>query len=258
MPAAYVVASGERILDSRAPAAQRQPASLAKLAGTLVVHDSARSNPAILDGIVKVSALAAAALGTRLGLRSGDRIKVRDLLAAMLVGSANDACLALAEHVAGSGERFAARMNKLAAQLGAVNTRFVDPCGFDRPDQHTTARDMLQIGRAALAEPAIVGIVEQSTARVVTLNDGRAFEVRNTNALIGRYDGAFGLKTGYTRQAGQCLIASARRGSLVVLVVVLGGKDRWPVTAALLDQAFDRLTGYPRAQSRSTIGEPDY
>jgi len=257
LPAAYVVASGEKLIDSRAPAVRRQPASLAKLAGALVVLEAAGMDPSIMKAAVTVSAGAAATGGTRLGLRPMDRATARDLLAAMLVGSANDACMALAEHLGGAA-RFVERMNALAARLGATDTRFIDPCGFDRPGQHTTARDMLKIARAALAAPAIVGIAGQADVRVVTLNDRRALSAWNTNALVGRYDGAFGLKTGYTRQAGQCLVATARRGNLVVIVVVLGGKDRWPVTAALFDEAFSRLTGYPSVRSRSTIGEPDY
>lgn len=258
LPAAYIVASGAQVLDSRAPYARRQPASLAKLAGALVILNAAAEKPAVMSTAVTISKRAAASRGTRLGLRPGEQVAAGDLLAAMLIGSANDACLALAEHIAGSGAKFVQRMNTLAVRLKMSDTRFVDPCGFDQPGQHTTAADMLRIAYATLAEPEIVRIVEQPAVRVVTQNSGRTLVALNTNALLGRYDGAFGLKTGYTQQAGQCLIAAARRGSTVAIVVILGGKDRWPVTVALLDAAFDRLTGYPRVRGRSTIGEPDY
>lgn len=220
--------------------------------------DAEKRWPGVLNQTAIVSARAASAEGTRLGLRKDDRVAVSALLEAMLVGSANDACLALAEHLAGSAERFAGSMNALARTLGMRDTRFVDPCGFDRAGQHTTAADMLRLGRAALAEAAVLRIVEQPFARVVVDDGARALFARNTNALLGRYDGAFGVKTGYTRQAGPCLIAAARRGSAVVLVVVLGSRDRWPVTVALFDEAFDVLTGYPRVRSRATFGEPDF
>lgn len=257
LPAAYIVASGAQILDSRAPLARRQPASLAKLVGALVILDATKGKPALMDATITISARAAATTGTRLGLRTGDRVTINDLFAAMLVGSANDACMALAEHVAGNRIKFVERMNALARRFKMSDTRFIDPCGFDQPGQHTTAADMLRLAYAVLAEPAIVSIVEQPAVRIVTKNGNRVLSSRTTNALLGRYDGAFGLKTGYTQQAGQCLIAAARRGSTVAIVVILGGKDRWPVTVALLDDAFERLTGYPRVRNRSTIGEPD-
>lgn len=258
LPAAYIVASGAQILDSHAPFARRQPASLAKLAGALIIVNAFAEKPAAMQATVTISKRAAASGGTRLGLRAGEKVATGDLLAAMLIGSANDACLALAEHIAGSSEKFVERMNALAGRLKMADTRFVDPCGFDQPGQHTTAADMLRIAYSALAEPEILRIVEQPAVRVITRNSKRTLTAPNTNALLGRYDGSFGLKTGYTQQAGQCLIAAAQRGSKVVIVVILGGKDRWPVTVALLDEAFERLTGYPRVRARSTIGEPDY
>lgn len=142
------------------------------------------------------------------------------------------------------------------------DTRFVDPCGFDRPGQYTTAADLTRLARAALAEAALVAIVEKEVARIDVRGAGdgreRAIVVRNTNALVGRYDGAFGLKTGFTREAGRCLIATARRGPHLVTVVLLGGRDRWPVSVAMLDHAFEQLTGIPRIGSRVTIGEPDW
>jgi D-alanyl-D-alanine carboxypeptidase (penicillin-binding protein 5/6) len=257
-PAAYVVASEDRVLASHAPRALRQPASLAKLAGALVMLDAERERPGLLNQTAIVSARAASTDGTRLGLRKEERVAVSALLAAMLVGSANDACLTLAEHLAGSAERFVRLMNARARALGMKDTRFVDPCGFDRAGQHTTAADMLRLGRAALADPTILRIVEQPFVRVVVDDGARVLSARNTNALLGRYDGAFGVKTGHTREAGPCLIAAARRGTAVVLVVVLGSRDRWPVTVALFDEAFDRLTGYPRVRGRATIGEPDF
>lgn len=258
LPAAYIVASSAQILDSHAPFARRQPASLAKLAGALVVVKAFAEKPEALQTIVTISKHAAASSGTRLGLRAGEQVAAGDLLAAMLIGSTNDACLALAEHIAGSGEKFVQRMNALSERLQMTDTRFVDPCGFDQPGQHTTATDMLRMAYSALAEPEILRIVDQPSVRVITRNSKRTLTAPNTNALLGRYSGTFGLKTGFTQQAGQCLIAAARRGSKVVIVVILGGKDRWPMSVALLDEAFDRLTGYPRIRGRSTIGEPDY
>lgn len=256
-PAAYVVEADGRVLLGRGESVKRQPASLAKLAAALVVAEAAHADPALLQASTRVSARAARAGGTRLGLRAGERLSVSSLLAAMLVGSANDACVALAERVADSAQAFVTRMNRLAARIGMADTRFVDPCGFDRPGQHTTALDLLALARRALAEPLLADRTALPSVHVATTDGRREFVVHNTNALLGRYDGAFGLKTGFTRGAGPCLIAAAQRGSSIVVAVVLGGEDRWPVAVALLDEAFERLTGYPRVRSRSTIGEPD-
>jgi serine-type D-Ala-D-Ala carboxypeptidase (penicillin-binding protein 5/6) len=261
-PAAFVIAVGDRVLRTHRDAVRRQPASLAKLAGALVALDADRAAPGLLAAVVRIDRAAAAAGGTRLGLVAGERVRADALLEGMLLGSANDACLALAVHVAGDVERFVARMNALAAALGMRDTRFVDPCGFDRPGQHTTAADLLRLARAALADAVLVAIVEKEAARIAVdgagEGAGRALVARNTNALLGRYDGAFGLKTGFTGGAGPCLVAVARRGPHVVTVVLLGARDRWPVSVAMLDHAFEQATGVPRIGNRTTIGEPDW
>lgn len=253
-PAAYVAASRDSILLSHRADDRRQPASLSKLVAALVTLEEEGARPGLLRTEARVSRRAAAAEGTRAGLRAGERWTGQDLLTAMLVASANDACLALAEHVSGSGERFVDAMNRLAQTLRMNDTRFVDPCGFDRPGQHTTANDLLAVARAVLETPELLRIAGLPSARIV---GGRALRLHATNALLGRYEGAFGLKTGYTRQAGPCLIATAGQGSSVAIVVVLGAQDRWPFTVALLDETLERLTGFPRVRSRVTFGEPD-
>lgn len=257
-PRAYIVQVDGNMIASHAEHVQRQPASLAKLAAALVIMEAQARTPRLLDAEVVVSARAARTRGTRLGLQRDDRVRLRDLLAAMLVGSANDACLALAEHVAGDSASFAARMNETARRLGMSDTHFADPCGFDRPGQHTTAADMLKLAEAALQEPLITSLAGEKTISVATLRRSRTFTVTSTNALLDGYPGAFGLKTGYTGEAGPCLIAAARRGSTIAIVVVLGTKDRWPVAVALLDEAFDRVSDIPRIRDRRSIGEREH
>lgn len=256
-PAAYVVATDAGVLMEHASNARRQPASLAKLAGALVVMQAVSRRPALPKEIVTIGARPAAAGGTRLGLRRGERVAVEALLQAMLVRSANDACLALAEHVSGDADRFVTAMNDVARSIDMRDTRFVDPCGFDRPGQYTTAADLLKLARAALADETITRIAEMPSVRVPIDAGARVVKATATNALLGRYDGAFGLKTGHTREAGSCLIAAARHGSHVAIVVMLGARDRWPVSVAMLDEAFGRITGVPRVRSRATFGEPD-
>lgn len=258
MPRAYIVQIEGKVVASHAPRKPHPPGSLAKLAAALVVVEADARTPGLLDGPVLVSGRAASAGGTRLGLRGGDRVRARDLLAAMLVGSSNDACLALAEHVGGNVATFVDRMNATAHRLGMKATRFADPCGFDRPGQQTTAEDMLALAVAALRDPLVVALSEERTVRVYTVGKRRAFVVKNTNALLGRYHGAFGLKTGYTAEAGPCLIAAVRQGGTIAIVVLLGAKkDRWRLAVVLLDEAFDRVMDMPRVRDRATTGEPD-
>lgn len=231
---AYVVAVGGRELWARAPDAPRRPASLTKLMTALVALEAPGWSP---DAEVRVSARAARATGTRLGLAEGDRVSAGDLLAATLVGSVNDGCRALAEHVAGSEAAFVRRMNARAAALGLGATRFANACGHDAPGHLASARDLLRLARAALEIPEIRRLAALPELTVAT-RAGRALPVRTTNPLLGRLPGATGLKSGYTPGAGQCAVAVAERGGVEVVVVLLDASDRWWAAAALVEAAF--------------------
>jgi D-alanyl-D-alanine carboxypeptidase (penicillin-binding protein 5/6) len=163
---------------------------------------------------------------------------MRDLLAATVVRSANDACRALAEHLGKSASAFVAMMNARAAALGLADTHFVDPCGHDRSGQFSSAADL-----ARLAEQVMQHSEYLRLARVAQMSiraeGGRTFALRNTNALIGRYAGAIGLKTGYTERAGHCLVALAEKDGVRVLVVLLNAPNRWWNAVGLLDRAFE-------------------
>ncbi|HJS37333.1 MAG TPA: serine hydrolase, partial [Burkholderiales bacterium] len=213
--------------------ARRAPASLAKLMGALLVLEDGR-----LDEAMRVSAQAAKARGSRLGLREGERVPAHGLLAAMLVGSANDACMALAERGGGS-EAFVARMNSRAARMGLRSTRFGDPCGFDADAQHSTARDLARLAEAFMAEPQLAALAGQRELEVLTAG-GRALSVKTTNVLLEHFPGALGVKTGRTRRAGHNLIVLAERGGRRVLLVMLGARDRWWDAHGILEQALAR------------------
>jgi D-alanyl-D-alanine carboxypeptidase (penicillin-binding protein 5/6) len=231
--AAYVVEVDGVTQWAHAASARLPPASLTKILTALVVIDAAGD-----DALVTVSARAAKAHGARIGLRRGMQLPAGDLLDAMLLRSANDACLALADHVAGGEASFVARMNARAAAMGLAHTHFENACGFDGPRHRTSARDLARLARAAMAVPrfaAIVGRVRgQARAR-----DGRVVAYDNTNALVGRVDGARGVKTGWTRAAGRCLVAFAERRGTTVLLVMLGAPDRWWDAVAMIETAFE-------------------
>jgi len=218
-------------------AARQKPASLTKILTALVILEATPPSAEVV-----VSARAARAGGARLGLVAGMRLNVGDLLAAMLLRSANDACAALAEHVAGSEVEFVRRMNARGVALGLTDSHFSNACGFDAPDHYASVRDLARIADAALAQRAFADIVarEKGTART---RDGRVFRFDNTNVLIGRVEGARGVKTGWTKAAGRCLVGLAERGTTRVLVVLLGAPDRWWDAVAMIESAFDDARG---------------
>ena len=228
----YLVAVDGEIIWARAPDAPRAPASLAKILAALLVLEEP---PAA--GWLRVGDRAAAETGSRIGLRTGDEIRVADALAAMLVASANDACRSLAERGPGGSAAFVRRMNRRAAELGLQGTRIVDPCGHDAGGQRTTARDLLRLTRTALGHQEFRRLVALPRVRLET-RAGRVLEAPTSNALLGRLPGADGVKTGFTPRAGKCVVASARRDGREVLVVLLGAPDRWWTAAALVERAF--------------------
>jgi D-alanyl-D-alanine carboxypeptidase (penicillin-binding protein 5/6) len=231
--AAYLVELDGRPLWARAPDAPLLPASLAKLMTALLVVEDGWDPAAP----VAVSARAAGATGSRLGLRAGERLRAGDALAATLVASANDACLALAEHAAGSEAAFVARMNARAAALGLARTRFANACGHDAPGQRASARDLLRLARAAVAIPEVRRLVALERA-TVTLAGGRRVALRTTNVLLGRLPGARGVKSGFTAGAGRCIVALAERDGREVLLVLLDARDRWWTASGIVEAAF--------------------
>ena len=238
--ASYLLVADGAPLWAHAPTLRRGPASLAKLMTALVLLDDGWQPQATITA----SRRAVAVDGTRLGLREGESLRAQDALVALLVRSANDVCVALAEHDAGTIEAFAARMNARAAKMGLVDSHFVHPCGLDAPGQHTTASDLLKIAQAALERPQVAAIVPRASARVTTLG-GRTIGMHNGNELLGRVDGVFGMKSGYTSGAGKCVIAVAEHDGHRVWLVMLDGHDRWWAAAGMIEAAFRWVGRHP-------------
>lgn len=194
--------------------------------------------PARLEQQVTVSTRAAAATGARAGLRAGEQYTGADLLSALMVRSANDACLALAEHAAGSVEAFVADLNRAAAILDLSATQFENPCGWDAPGQRSSARELLAIARIAMQYPEIRERAAQSEF-VLKSRAGRELgTLRNTNLLLGRLPGTRGVKTGFTSGAGKCLIALTERDGHAVWLVLLGAQERWWTASRAIEGAF--------------------
>ena len=236
---------GETVWAHR-PERRLAPASLTKIMTALLVLER---EP--LDRVVTVSSGAAAESRTRIGLRRGDRMTVGNLLAATLIFSANDACRALADHVGGGRERFAALMNARAAKLGLNGTHFSNPCGHDQPRHYSTAHDLAILAETALGNRTFRDLVARRQQQIRTVDGKRRFNLRSKNHLLGRYPGTIGIKTGYTLAAGGCLIAMAEREGTRVLLVMLHTHNRWRDAATMLDQAFIRSVKVPFANSSS-------
>jgi D-alanyl-D-alanine carboxypeptidase (penicillin-binding protein 5/6) len=215
---------------------QRLPmASLTKLMTALLVSE--QMDP---QAVVAIEAAAAHETGSRLGLKQGESYRAQDLLAATLIASANDACRALADHAGGDQGRFVQRMNQRARELGLRDTRYSNACGHDAPGHFSSVQDLRLLAHALLHRPQLAALVAQPTLQMASLDGSRRFSLASTNALLGRYTGAVGIKTGSTPQAGKCLVAWVRRGSHTVLLVLLKGRDRWWDTVDMLDIAFAR------------------
>jgi len=236
--AAYLVKVEGREVWARNPSTRLPPGSLAKMMTALLVLERAD-----LRSVATVSPEASRETGTRVGLAPGDRMTVLELLAATLLGSANDACHALADHVAGSERKFVARMNARARELGLSDTRFANACGHDAPGMRATARDLARLAETAMGNPVFARLARLEDGWIATADGGRKFPLENRNLLIGRYRGAIGVKTGFTASAGKCLVALAEREGIRVLLVLLNAPDRWWKAEEILDAAFARGSG---------------
>ena len=238
--AAYLLKVDGREVWARNPSARLPPGSLAKMMTALLVLEQAD-----IRSVVTVSREASRETGTRLGLAPGDRMTVLELLAATLIGSSNDACHALADHVAGSEKRFVDRMNARAREMGLSGTRFANACGHDDPGLYSTARDLARLAETAMGNPVFAKMAGLEDGWISTVDAGKKFSLENKNLLIGRYRGTKGVKTGFTGRAGKCLAAFAERDGKRVLLVLLNAPDRWWKAEEILDAAFALGSGAP-------------
>lgn len=232
--AGWLVADAQtgQILAAHGADTRDLPASTMKILTALVVLPGLSP-----DARVAVGRDAATVDGTKVGLVPGQAYLVRDLATAMLIASGNDATVALVDAVGGKAA-VVARMNALAATLGATDTHAVDPTGLDAPGQLSSARDLAILGRAAIAQPAISRYLTIPRAVLPTPNGG-SFEIQNHNLLLGKYPGTLGVKNGYTVAADATYVGAARRGGRTLIVALLRAAPNYAADArALLDWGF--------------------
>jgi len=217
---------------------QRLPmASTTKVMTALLAIERGR-----LDEKIVCSPGAFGVSGTSIYLQQGETLTLEQMLYGLMLASGNDAAAAIAEHIGGSQAQFAQMMNERAGQIGAVNTHFVNPHGLPDEEHYTTAYDLALIAREAMENETFRRIV--STQRMSIPWEGRTYsrQLNNKNKLLSSYEGATGVKTGYTSRAGRCLVFGAMREGLEIIGVVLGCSDWFDEAARLMDGCFDTYT----------------
>lgn len=210
-------------------------ASTTKVLTAIVAYETGN-----LEDIVTVSKVAANIGGSGIELRANDKISLEDLIKGLLVHSGNDAAVAIAEHIAGSVENFCEMMNKKSKEMGLVNTNFVTPHGLDRENHYSTAYDLVKMSEYLLNIKGLADIVKQKSV-TLTINDSPRV-IGTTNEMLSFYSGADGIKTGFTGDAGRCLISSASRDGRQLISVVLGcgnKKQRTEDSVKLLEFGFN-------------------
>ncbi len=232
------------------------PASVTKIMPMLLFMEALDSGKISLDDTVTASPDAASKGGSQIWLKEGEQMTVDELLRATAIASANDACTALGEHIAGSEEAFVNMMNERAKELGMKNTNFVNCSGLDddTTEHLTTAYDIALMSTELLKHEKIK---DYTTVWMDTLRGGET-QLVNTNRLVRFYKGTTGLKTGTTSKAGHCLSASAERDSLHLVAVVMGAKnstDRFEGAKAMLNWGFANYENVTPEIDLSSLGD---
>ena len=246
-----------QVLYQREPDLPLPPASTTKIVTAIVALESHRRGKDLLS----VTKTATRVPSSKLYLRPGQTMSVEDLLYGLLLSSANDASLVLAEGIAGSVERFAEMMTDKAREIGAANSHFTNPHGLTAPEHYSTARDMALLFNYAMKNPAFREIVRTKTSSVSSISAGkvrkvRHIQVRNHNRLLWSFEGAIGGKTGYTHAAQKCFVGAVSRNGVTLIVSMLGSRDLWGDTKRLLEYGLEnyetlRVAARPAAPSRS-------
>lgn len=243
-----------QVLYEREPDLTLPPASTTKIITAIVALGSDRGGKDLLA----VTKAATHVPSSKLYLRPGQSMTIQDLLYGLLLSSANDASVVLAEGIAGSVARFAEMMTNKAHEIGATNSHFANPHGLTAPGHYSTARDMALIFSYAMKNPTFREIVQTKTISVSSISNGKVHKVRHIpirshNRLLWNFDGAIGGKTGYTYAAQKCFVGGVSRNGVTLIVSILGSRDLWGDTKRLLEYG---LQNYETLRAASTTTAP--
>jgi serine-type D-Ala-D-Ala carboxypeptidase (penicillin-binding protein 5/6) len=239
--AILIDSSTGKILYQKEPDLRLPPASTTKIVTAILTLESGRN----LRDLLTVSKAATRVPASKLYLRPGQTLTIEDLLYGLLLSSANDASVVLAEGIGGSVDHFAEMMTKKANEIGATNSHFTNPHGLTAPDHYSTARDLALLFRYAMKNATFREVVQtkissvSSNTLVRKRTIARRISVRNHNRLLWSFDGALGGKTGYTLAAQKCFVGAVQRDGVTLIVSILGSRDQWGDTRKLLEYGFD-------------------
>lgn len=193
------------------------------------------------DKIVSIPGEAVGIEGSSLYLKQDEKFTMKDLITGLMLRSANDAAVAIAYAVSGNVDNFSALMNEKAAELGLVDTHFTNPHGLDSPEHYTTAKELAIIASEALKNDTFKEIVSTKKA-TITNTEGSARLVLNHNKLLSMYDGAIGVKTGFTKKSGRSLVGASERDGLIFITVTIDAPDDWNDHKKLFDYGYSTLS----------------
>lgn len=238
-----------RVLFSENASVKRPMASTTKILTAITIIENCN-----LDDYVTVTAESVGVEGSSIYLKLGEKMKVIDLLYGLMLHSGNDAASALAIHSSKTIECFATLMNETAKKIGAVDSHFTNPHGLNDEEHYTTAKDLALITVYALKNETFAKIVR--TKRITVENsEGEKRYFVNKNKMLSGFDGADGVKTGFTKVAGRCLVSSATRENMQLICVVLGCPPMFEESKQLLDDCFSKYKNYTLLKNGESVGE---
>jgi len=256
--AALIDVESGRILYNKNGDQRLRIASLTKIMTAIVAIENAD-----LSDKVKVSVRAAGKEGSSIYLRAGEEMKLEDMLYGLMLRSGNDAATAIAEHVGGSIEGFVRMMNEKAEWIGLDNTHFMNPSGLDDEGHYSSADDLAKLTAYALHNPTFATIVKTRVKKAPNPYESWDYQWSNKNKMLSMYEGADGVKTGYTKLALRCLVSSATRNGQQLAAVTINDRDDWADHRSMLDWGFHHykltvvakqgqpISGYPLAAGRT-------
>lgn len=237
--AALIVAENGELIFGKNENRQLSMASTTKImTSLLLIEENAPARE------ITVSKPMVSVEGTSMGLMPGDRVTYEALAYGMLLESGNDAANAAAYAVAGSPEKFALLMNKKAREIGMKNTNFVTPSGLDAKEHYSCAYDMALLGAYAVKNPEFVNVCSQRSKMTEFGNPPHKRRLSNHNRLLSMCDGAFGVKTGFTKKSGRCLVSAVRRDGVTLVAVTLNAPDDWNDHMKMYDYGFSKVKKY--------------
>ena len=238
--AIIIEASTGKILYSKNAEEQRYPASTTKIMTLITALEYGK-----LDDVITASDKAASTEGSSLWLTAGEQLTLLDMLYGVMLISGNDATVAVAEHISGSVENFAKQMTAKAHVIGAVNSNFTNSSGLPDEQHYSTAHDLAKITAYGYKNQLFAQIVSTQHKVIPWPGKDHDRDLYNENKMLWLYDGANGVKTGYTDAAGRCLVSAANRNGIQIIAVVLDSEHMWDDSIKLLDYGFSKLTQLP-------------